>query len=230
MAGPGKALAPPRAILFDWDNTLVDTWEVIHDATNHTLSAMGEETWTLDQTKARVRKSAREAFPERFGDRWPEAERIFFDRFREIHLDLLLPSAGAEALLRSLNRAGIYCGVVSNKTGPFLRAEAAHLGWRRYFGRLVGAKDAEKDKPAREPVDLALDGSGVAAGPDTWFVGDTDVDLECARNAGCVPVLLRPDPPRTGEFTASPPAVHVRNCRDLRHTLENLWTLRTQSA
>ena len=46
----------PRAILFDWDNTLVDTWPVIHDSMNVTLTHMGWEPWTMDETRARVRR------------------------------------------------------------------------------------------------------------------------------------------------------------------------------
>ena len=47
----------PRAVLFDWDNTLVDTWATIHDAMNTTLTAMGHPTWTFDETRQRVRKA-----------------------------------------------------------------------------------------------------------------------------------------------------------------------------
>ena len=36
-----ELLRLPQAALFDWDNTLVDTWPVIHEAMNTTLSAMG---------------------------------------------------------------------------------------------------------------------------------------------------------------------------------------------
>ena len=220
----------PEAVLFDWDNTLVDTWGVIHDAITHTLSAMGHPTWTMAETKARVRKSMRESFPQLFGDRWHEAEKVFYDRFKAIHIDLLQPADGAESLLQGLRRLDLPLGVVSNKTGAFLREEAAHLGWDDYFGRLVGAKDAARDKPAREPIDLALETLGVAAGPAVWFVGDTDIDLVCAVNAGCTPVLVRPEAPDVGEFADAPPAVHVPDCRSLLDLLEKNWTPHAQSA
>jgi phosphoglycolate phosphatase len=71
-----------------------------------------------------------------------------------------------------------------------LRREVTRLGWSEYFGSLVGAGDAPADKPACEPVHLALAASGVPPGPNVWFVGDTAVDIECARNSGCVGVLL----------------------------------------
>ena len=61
-------LHPPRAILFDWDNTLVDTWATIHDALNFLMRAMDRPEWSLDETRQRVRLSLREAFPLYFGD------------------------------------------------------------------------------------------------------------------------------------------------------------------
>ena len=63
-----QANGKPRAILFDWYNTLVYSWPVIHDALNVTLEAFGLEPWNMDKTRVRVRKSLRDSFPELFGD------------------------------------------------------------------------------------------------------------------------------------------------------------------
>lgn len=202
----------PRAVLFDWDNTLIDSWVTIHDAMNTTLAAMGHETWTIDQTRERVRLALREAFPKRFGERWEEARDIFYGRFRAVHLDLLAAMDGAEALLRLLAERGVYLGVVSNKLGEHLRNEVAHLGWDSLFARLVGATDAARDKPAPDPVALALLGSGIAPGAEVWLVGDTGIDLECARNAGCLGILVREAAPGAREFAGCEPAAHFSGC------------------
>ncbi len=214
--------AKPRAILFDWDNTLVDSWPIIHDALNVTLTAFGHEPWTLDETRARVRKSMRDSFPPLFGDEWKAAGEVFYRRYAEIHADKLLPSPGAEAMLAAVSAAGVYLGVVSNKKGDYLRIEARRLGWDRYFGALVGAFDAEWDKPAEAPVRLALAGSGVAPGPAVWIAGDADIDLECAHNAGCTPILIRASAPAPGEFDAHPPAGHFGGCDALCKYVKNL--------
>ena len=84
----------------------------------------------------------------------------------------------------------VHLSVVSNKRGDVLRAEAAHLGWTHHFSALVGANDAPRDKPARDPVDLALRGTDIQTGPDVWFIGDADIDLECAKNADCTAILV----------------------------------------
>jgi phosphoglycolate phosphatase len=205
----------PKAALLDWDNTLVDTWPVIHDAMNATLAHMGHAPWLLDETRQRVRRALREAFPDMFGERWEEARDVFYRRFREIHLERLAIQPGAQALLEALTDKGIYLGVVSNKTGEHLRREAAYLGWERYFGRVVGATDAARDKPAAEPVQLALEGSGVSAGREVWFIGDTWIDMECAHNTNCIPILVRETPPTDEELKEFGPELHVADCAAL---------------
>lgn len=186
-------IAKPRAILFDWDNTLVNTWPVIHRALQETFIAMEHEPWTLKQTKARVRKSMRDSFPEIFGDKWERASDIYQTSYRTLHLAELEALPEAEAVLKHLKERGdIYLAIVSNKKGHNLRKELAHIGWDRFFSKIVGADDAARDKPHPDPVVMALAGSGIEPGSDVWFVGDSDVDLECAKNTGCVPVLYGP--------------------------------------
>jgi phosphoglycolate phosphatase len=212
----------PKAILFDWDNTLVDSWTAIHDAQNHTLIAFGLEPWTIEETRARVRGSMRDAYPQLFGSRWLEAGEVFYDRFAAKHMETLEPLPGAKILLKELRVAGIYLAVVSNKKGSYLRKEAVHLGWHSYFDRIIGAFDAPQDKPAVDPVGMALDGSGISCGEDVWFVGDADIDLECATNAGCIPVLVREMAPQPGEFDGYRPALYVDSCLTLLKVVQNL--------
>lgn len=219
-----KTLPPPhpRAVLFDWDNTLVDSFPVIHDALNTTLRAMGHPEWTLGETLERVRRSLRDSFPEMFGDRWEAARDIFYRRYREIHLIKLTARPGAARLLDALADTGLWLSVVSNKAGEHLRREAAHLGWSPYFARLVGATDAVRDKPAHEPVVLALEGSGIACGREVWFVGDTQIDMECAHNSGCIPILIRDSAPESGEFDRFRPEFHFRDCDQLARVASTL--------
>ncbi|HVC57416.1 MAG TPA: HAD family hydrolase [Stellaceae bacterium] len=214
-------LQRPQAILFDWDNTLVDSWATIHEALNFLMRAMGQPEWSLADTKGRVRLSLREAFPIYFGERWEEARDIYLDRFRAIHLERLMPLPGREALLRRLAGEGIYLGIVSNKTGELLRREVGQLGWSGLFGSVVGAGDAPSDKPAREPVHLALLPSGVAPGAGVWFVGDTAIDMECAQNSGCVPVLFGEAEPAE-EFARFAPRFAFTDAAGLFRLMEGL--------
>jgi phosphoglycolate phosphatase len=208
-------VSKPQAILFDWDNTLVDSWVCIQQAYNMTFRHFGLPEWDLAQTQANVAASLRDSFPQMFGERWGEARDVFSQSFEAIHLSHLKPLPGAADMLRVLREEGVYLGVVSNKRGGFLRKEAEVLGWTGFFGGLVGANDAEADKPSPAPVKLALNGSGIEPGAHVWFVGDSPIDMHCAMNSGCIPVLMRNEPIRPGEFDAHPPVYHLENCASM---------------
>ncbi len=183
------ALPRPAAIVWDWDNTLVDGWAAIAAGLNAAFAAFGLPRWTTEEVKARVRRSLRESFPEIFGAEWERARDVFYAEVRARHLGVLSAMPGAAEALRA-GTALAPMAVNSNKQGPLLRAEAAHLGWAELFRALVGAGDAEADKPDPAPMLLALVACGVPAGPAVWYVGDTALDMQAARAAGCAAVLL----------------------------------------
>lgn len=191
---PPPAHAPltrPRALIFDWDNTLIDSWATIHAALTTTFSRFGLTPWTLEQTRARVRQSLRDSFPAMFGADWPEARECYLESFRAIHLERLQVLPGAEALISwARQEAGLPLAIISNKTGSILRTEVDYLGWGEHFVAALGAGDAIYDKPHRAPVDMVLRHLDGTDTKDIWFIGDTDIDIECACNAGCAPVLI----------------------------------------
>jgi phosphoglycolate phosphatase len=208
----------PSAIVFDWDNTLVDSWGTIHEALVRTFTAMGHEPWTLAETKMRARLSLRDAFPALFGDRWDEASKLYLDHFTSMHIERLAPILGAAELLAEAQQAGFHLAVLSNKTGRILRLEADHLGWTPHFKRLVGAGDAKADKPDPIAMQFALEGSGFT-GPDVWYIGDTALDMECAARAGCTPVLLGALDPEDQGFVKFPPQLHFADFSSLGRSL-----------
>ncbi|MDF2096183.1 HAD family hydrolase [Aquibaculum arenosum] len=209
MSDTQATLPAPAAILFDWDNTLIDSWGTIHLALKDTFLAFGMTPWTLQEARERVRESARDAFPKLFGARADEAMTIFYDSFARRHLEGLQSLPGAQACLAALAQLSLPMGVVSNKAGPYLRREVEALAWSDYFGAVVGANDAIRDKPDAEPVRMALRSMEVEPTSAVWFVGDTDVDLLCAANAGCTGVLLRREAPADGEFAGVRVARHL---------------------
>jgi phosphoglycolate phosphatase len=179
---------------------------------NAALSAFGLPIWTREEVKARARLALAEAFPKLFGAEWERARDIFYAEVRATHLQHVAPLPGIEAALAAAAALpqgiaqGIPQGVVSNKQGAILRAEAAHLGWERYFGALVGAGDTPKGKPDPMPVLLALSRLGVDPGKEVWFLGDTAVDMQAARAAGCSAVLIGDAEHDGGVANAAPDA------------------------
>lgn len=180
----------PKAIIFDWDNTLVDTWPLIHGAIDKTMTAMGREPWGMKKVRDTVHKSMRESFPEIFGDKWEEAGEIYKNTYRSTHLNIQLLEGSLE-LLQELHQMGILLFVVSNKMGATLRKEVEQLGLNEIFFAVIGSLDAKYDKPDKAPVELALIGSDLDPKKDEiWFVGDTIADIDCAKNSGCRPILF----------------------------------------
>lgn len=221
-----KSPQSPKAVIFDWDNTLVDSWGTIQAALNMTFEEFGKEPWSLAETKQRVARSMRDSFPILFGeDKWLAAKDSFYSHFQSIHLETLMPLAGAHDLLCALRDNGTYIGVVSNKNGDFLRKEADHLGWTPFFGKIVGATDATRDKPAPDPVHMAMGDLAAAQYENLWFVGDSVVDIQCARNVGATAILIGDE--ITGDSDAQNSATlapdwHFPDCRALVRVVKGL--------
>lgn len=205
----------PKAVIFDWDDTLVDTWPVAFAAINTMLEAMGHAAWSEEEANRRIGPSARDLFPQLFGDRWQEADKIFIDAIRSGFRDNMKTIEGASSLLKAFSDMNIFIGIVSNKRGQLLREEVTALSWNSYFKAVVGAGDAMADKPDPATVHLALKDSGIAPGPDVWFIGNNHMDMLCAHSAGCTPILLETKLPPEEFFRNCPPAMRFPHCAAL---------------
>ena len=210
----------PRAILFDWDNTLVDGWAAIEAGLNAAFREFGLPLWNRSQVLANVRRALRESFPELFGADWERARDIFYAEVRACHLQVLTPMPGAAMALEA-GAGRLPMGVVSNKQGPLLRAEALHLGWDRHFGPLIGAGDAAADKPSPAPILMALDALGLSPAPDIWYIGDTALDMQAARAAGLRAVLMG-DAAHDGGIASVGADQIFTDCHDLAVALSSL--------
>ena len=192
MEGIKKTFTTPQAVLLDWDGTLVNSMQGIFEAHNHVRVYMGNPAWTWEEYKGFMRSSSRELYPKLYGDRSQEAMDVLYEYYGAHHLQGLEELPDAANLLAAIHALNIPMGVVSNKKHEMLVREAKHLGWDRYFGgAMVGAGVAAKDKPAPEPVHMALDIMKIK--PDQglmWYIGDTITDLQVAKAANCNAVLV----------------------------------------
>lgn len=205
---------PPEAILFDWDNTLVDTAEIIHQGINHTLHHFGLAPWTPEETRKYTQNSGREGFPLLFKQDWQEAEHMFYQFYDNHASQYLKVLPGAESLLRTIKTKAIPMGVVSNKRSKILCQEITHFGWQDFFATYIGAGDAARDKPAPDPIWLALERMGKKSGQAVWFVGDAPVDWQAATAAGCWPIPFGLSHQEALNFSQS-----VANCHELEKIL-----------
>jgi phosphoglycolate phosphatase len=205
--------------LYDWDNTLVDAWAGVTAGLNAAFAAFDMPLWTVEDTRQRARVAVREAFPATFGERWEHARDLFYAALEQEHLQHVHPMPGAEEALCA--GAPFPQAVVSNKTGRFLRAEVAHLGWAAHFGAVIGAGDAAADKPDPAPIHLALGRLGRPADRSVWYLGDTALDMQSARAAGITAVLVG-DAEHDGGIDRASPDLHFCTASDLAARLREL--------
>lgn len=174
-----------KAVLFDMDGTLLDTLADMAAAVNHILSVHGYPLRTEEEVRAFVGNGARKLMeralpPDVTGDDF-EALLEEYRQWYEAHACVkTAPYPGVSAVLAALHRAGVRCAVVSNKPDGATRELAA-----RFFPGLpaFGQRDGIPAKPAPDMVYHALAELGVEASAAA-YVGDSEVDVALARNAG----------------------------------------------
>lgn len=182
----------PDAVIFDWDNTLVNSHEAITMAFNKLLAHYNMPQITLEQAKNSPQMSLKDSFPLKFGEEWEKARDIYSGHFKEIHLETLKPFKGAHELLDYLKFLNLPLFIVSNKTYEHLEAEIKALQWDAHFQVIRGSIDGRVDKPNPAAVHQALENSGLHPETHTiWFIGDSPIDAECALNSGCTPLIIQ---------------------------------------
>jgi phosphoglycolate phosphatase len=213
-------LKRPKAAFFDWDGTLVDSFTFLHKAHNHAQLTLGIPQTSLDEFHVYFGRSREILYRDMYGDKAEEARKHFETFVRGNHLKDLQPMDGAEELLRTLKKLSIPAGLVSNKKGDFIRAEVTNFGWDDYFVSIVGAAEAAQDKPSAAPLLLAIEKANITENRnDIWYVGDTETDLACAKEAGCPSVLVETSHEAVDYSGKYSPVLVVKNCLELNEYL-----------
>ncbi|CAO5680574.1 MAG: Phosphoglycolate phosphatase [Holosporales bacterium] len=210
-------LKKPEAFIFDWDNTLSDAWDVMYEIINSVLLHFNKDPWTMDDVKIKTHRSARDFMPEIFGNNTNEAFeylRYYVTQKEAEHLKKLTPILGAKELLLFLNDHNIDAAILSNKQGARLRLEVEAMGLSAFFkGGIFGSLDFDYDKPHPFPVQKIKEKNNWED-KNIWFVGDTDVDITCAKNSNCVAVRIDAD----NKFKD---ALRFKDCMELFNFLKN---------
>ena len=183
-----------ETIIFDLDGTLLNTLEDLADATNYALREMGMPQRILDEVRNfvgnGVRKLMERAVPEGINN--PQFEETFakFKEYYGIHCnDKTRPYEGILPLLRELKAEGLQLAIVSNKLDSAVK-ELAEIYFKGIVPVAIGEKPGVAKKPAPDTVYAALEELHMPA-ETAVYVGDSDVDIMTANNAGipCISVL-----------------------------------------
>ena len=183
----------PQIIIFDWDNTLVDSFPLLLAAYNHLFQKFDMPEWDEETARENIRLTAKDTFPEMFGeDRYDEVMEVFHSYIRQRHLQQLSVLPGAKALLQALKAHDISTAIVSNKTSILLLAEIEDLQWGDLSQIHLGACDVSKGKPDPEGILKAATFIGMHP-QDCCYVGDTENDMLTAQAAGMTSIYVRND-------------------------------------
>ena len=208
-----------KVILWDWDNTLADTFGAIFAAQNDARVQYGMTPWTKEESKAAMNTSGRNLIKDVFGaDKATEVRAYFLSRYAE-HADALELKAGAKEILQTAKELGFVNILASNKAGPILRNEVSAMGVADYFDRLIGAEEAEEDKPSKIFTDTAL--AGIEADM-IISIGDGKADIQMAHNyVGGIGILVWTNPNGV-EFAEIKPDYAVENLEKASEILKKI--------
>ena len=180
-------------IIFDLDGTVLDTLADLAAALNYALTKNGLPRRALPEVRSFVgngiRKLIERGVPSGTDKNTTDAVYADFSAYYTEHCaDATAPYPGVRDVLSALREKGLRTAVVSNKIDSAVQTLV-----RRYFPGdfdfAVGERADVRRKPAPDAVFAALEALGVKK-EDALFVGDSEVDLETAANAGlnCISV------------------------------------------
>ena len=182
-----------KAVLFDMDGTVLDTVGDLTDAINVSLEKFGFPARSQKEVKSFLGKGPAHfvncAVPEGTDAATKQQVLAFYEPYYDSHCQIrTAPYPGIMDLLKTLKARGIRLAVISNKQEPAVKA----LAQQHFSGLLelaVGTSPRIRCKPDPSAVLAAMAELGVEKS-ETLYVGDMDVDLNTARNAGidCVGV------------------------------------------
>ena len=182
-----------EAVIFDLDGTLLNTLEDLCDAVNVALKTNDMPERTLEEVRQFVGNGVRtlmvRAVPD--GEDNPLFEKTFsdFKEYYEVHCkDKTGPYRGIIELMEVLHSREIKMAIVSNKIDSAVK-ELNDFYFSEYTEVAIGEMEGVARKPAPDTALKALKELDVPA-ERAIYVGDSDVDIQTAKNAGieCVSV------------------------------------------
>lgn len=182
--------------IFDLDGTLLDTLGDLAASVNFALRTHGMPEHSLDDVRRfvgnGVRKLMERAVPDGADNpRFDETFATFRQYYMAHSLDTTRPYEGIPETLAALKARGCHLAVVSNKMMAATQ-ELCHYFFPDTIEVAIGEDEAAgiRRKPAPDTVFAALKALGVGK-EDAAYVGDSDVDILTACNAGipCISVL-----------------------------------------
>jgi phosphoglycolate phosphatase len=175
-----------RALIFDLDGTLIDSKLDLALAVNAAIAEMGRGPLPHEQIFGYIGNGAQCLISRSLGDGATEDEcrrgLEFFIEYYSVHkLDNTTVYPGVRETLQSLS--GMPMAVLTNKPIGASRGILQGLGLSNHFRAIYGGNSFERKKPDPLGVETILREFG-ALPEQAMVVGDSEVDVQTARNAG----------------------------------------------
>jgi phosphoglycolate phosphatase len=181
QTGPARR---PRAVLFDFDGTLADSYPAITASVNHVRAAHHLPPLPEDEVRRHVGRGPAYLLAHTVPGGDPAADVA---RYRAHHPSVMRQGTrlfpDVADTLAALHAAGLRLGVCSNKPVAFTRDLLTAFGIAGRFDVVLGPEDVPRPKPAPDMLRVGLERLGVAPA-DALYVGDMTVDIQTARAAG----------------------------------------------
>jgi len=186
MVARTKKISGVRALIFDLDGTLIDSKLDLALAVNAALDEMDRQPLPHEQIYGYVGQGAPMLIQRSLGPGAGEEEcklaLDFFLRYYRAHmLDNTVAYPGVREGLEQL--AGLPMAVLTNKPVRFSRDIIAGLGLAKYFRYIYGGNSFERKKPDPMGTEVLLRDFSIAP-REAMIVGDSEIDVQTARNAG----------------------------------------------
>lgn len=173
--------------IFDLDGTVLNTLDDLADACNQTMLHFGYPTHTTDEVRRMVGggvgKLIRRALPADKGEADWRAALEWFRSYYATHAEIkTAPYPGILEMLSALRAAGVHIACNSNKFDSAVRALC-----EKYLSPYIELAMGERDGIPRKPAPDAANAIIASFGADksrAIYIGDSDVDLQTAKNAG----------------------------------------------
>lgn len=179
-----------KAILFDFDGTLINTNDVIVEAWQYTYKHYGFEEVPVEHITKCFGEPLLVTMAREFPDIDPkESASVYRQRQVDMAEELVTVFDGIPALLAELRKAGYKIGIVTSRTRESTLRYLKQFNIEEYFDGVVTCDDTDKHKPDPEPVLLGLEKLNVDK-DCTLMIGDSSFDMKSANNAGVKTVLV----------------------------------------
>ncbi|MFN3870010.1 MAG: HAD family hydrolase [Aquificaceae bacterium] len=172
---------PLKAIFFDLDGTLIDSYRDIGIHLNRTLKDFGLPEVDIESVKYMVGGGARELLKRYFPDGLlEEALKIFRSYYLQEPVIYTKPFEGIVQLLEVCKEKGIRMAVITNKMEGLSRIILERLELMGYFSLLVGGDTYPEKKPSPLPLLESLKLLNLSP-QEVLMVGDTEADMKAGR-------------------------------------------------